>query len=335
MENAAPSKPPARGGHAARALRRVARWALKIFLVVTIVSLTFNALSTPARTTSAPAGQDVEVNGARVHYQLWGGAGSPIVLVHGFFESSVAWEQTAQHLAQHHRVYAVDLAGAGYSQYTGHYSLEDQTALVSGFIARMGLGRAALVGHSLGAAVVGSVALHHADQVSAVVFADGDALPFQGGGSSSGGRQVLSGVLRTPYATSLYRAGTRWGWLDRRIFESECGSRCLGLSDQLIEAWMRPVRQGDAEEAFREVARHEMLHLTPEQVRAIRVPRGIVWGGEDDAAGGSLAGARANLDNPPTVVMPGAGHLSMVSDPKAFADAVLTVLRQASPQGGF
>lgn len=144
MENAAPSGVTARGGLVSRGLRGVACWTLKAFLVLTIVSLTFNALTTPPRTTSAPAGQDVEVNGARVHYQQWGGSGSPIVLVHGFFESSVAWEAAADHLAERHRVYAVDLAGAGYSQYTGRYSLKDQTALVSGFITRLGLGRAAL-----------------------------------------------------------------------------------------------------------------------------------------------------------------------------------------------
>ena len=67
-------------GRGRRLVRRVARVVVKLFLVVTIASLTFNALVRPPQTLQAPDGRDVLVDGARVHYRVWGSHGTPIVL---------------------------------------------------------------------------------------------------------------------------------------------------------------------------------------------------------------------------------------------------------------
>lgn len=300
---------------------RTRRWARRIgvtlatvWLLVTIGSLVANALTTPAATFPAPDGLDVSVSGVRVHYREWGTGGSPVVLVHGFVESTAAWSTVGPLLARTHTVYALDLMGYGYTAYTGRYTLLDEAILVDGFIRALGLDRPVLVGHSLGAAVVGAVALAHPGDVRGVVFADGDALPFNG---RRGG--VPTWPFRLPYVTTAYRIGTRWSWVGASLIKAECGTTCLGYSPALARAWLRPLQQGAAEQALPRIAHDGVLHLEAARIRAIDVPRAVIWGGQDTSAGGSLAAARANLGNPPTRVVPGAGHLSMISQPEVFA----------------
>ncbi len=53
-------------------------------------------------------GQFAEVNGTRLHY-LIGGKGSPVVLVHGYAETSHMWLPIMPLLAQRHTVIVPDL----------------------------------------------------------------------------------------------------------------------------------------------------------------------------------------------------------------------------------
>src|SRR5689334_13525935 len=55
-----------------------------------------------------------EANGVRLHY-LATGQGEPVLLVHGFGQSSQMWRPLMHELAKDHTVIAVDLRGAGQS----------------------------------------------------------------------------------------------------------------------------------------------------------------------------------------------------------------------------
>ena len=58
----------------------------------------------------APQSKFAEVNGIRVHY-LVAGKGDPIVLLHGFAETSHMWRPLIKELAKNHTVIAPDLRG--------------------------------------------------------------------------------------------------------------------------------------------------------------------------------------------------------------------------------
>src|SRR5713101_312888 len=58
--------------------------------------------------------QFASVNGTRLHY-LAAGKGDPIVLLHGYAETSHMWLPLMPKLATSHTVIAVDLRGAGQS----------------------------------------------------------------------------------------------------------------------------------------------------------------------------------------------------------------------------
>lgn len=306
-----------RPGRWRRRLRRAGLGVVVVVVGLTVLSVVANALTVPPERLAPLQGEDVRVDGRPVHYRHWPGPGSPVLLVHGFAESSDSWDPMAGLLARTHDVWALDLDGYGYSAYSGHYGLADQTELVAGLVRALRLDRPVLVGHSLGAAVVGSVALAHPDLVGGVIFADGDALPFRS--SDAGGPPGW--FFHLPWVVSGYRAATTDA-VGGRIIRSSCGSRCDGYSPALVEAWMRPLRQRVAQRAIGQMGRGPMLALTPEQVQQIRVPRAVIWGSEDARSGGSMDEAVRLLGNPPTRVLQGAGHLSMTAVPQDFADGV-------------
>jgi pimeloyl-ACP methyl ester carboxylesterase len=96
----------------------------------------------------------------RIYYEDVG-QGEPLVLLHGFGETSLTWSGVTPELARRHRVIAIDLKGAGYSDKPadGRYRLADQAAIVRALAEHLGFERVTLVGHSMGGLVALMAAL--------------------------------------------------------------------------------------------------------------------------------------------------------------------------------
>jgi len=100
----------------------------------------------------------ITIDDELVHYEVLG-RGKPILLVHGWLGSWKYWVPTMQQLAVKYRCYALDLWGFGDSgKDPRRYTLESQIDLLNKFIDRMGIPKAVLVGHSLGAAIAAQYA---------------------------------------------------------------------------------------------------------------------------------------------------------------------------------
>ena len=115
----------------------------------------------------------VNVDGARVHYQEFGDASKPpIILLHGYTASVYVWKTAAPMLAEDgFRVIAVDLLGFGYSEKPSwfDYSIQSQARMVSRFMNRLGIGRATIVGSSYGGAVALTLTLDYPERVQKLV----------------------------------------------------------------------------------------------------------------------------------------------------------------------
>ena len=106
-----------------------------------------------------------EVDGLTIHY-VSEGRGPAVVLLHGLGGFAESWRHNIPALARVATVYAIDLPGFGRSSKPpARYSLADAARAVHGFVQAMGLGRVAIVGHSLGAAVGLTYALTHPARV--------------------------------------------------------------------------------------------------------------------------------------------------------------------------
>lgn len=101
-----------------------------------------------------------------VHYEVFG-RGPALILIHGWLGSWRYWIPTMQQLSTSYRTYALDLWGFGDSgKKSDLYGFDQQVALVHAFMDKLGITKAALVGHALGAAVTVRFASQHPDQIA-------------------------------------------------------------------------------------------------------------------------------------------------------------------------
>jgi len=107
----------------------------------------------------------ITVGGDLVHYEVLG-RGRPVILVHGWLGSWRYWIPAMQQLQLKYRVYALDLYGFGDSgRNPGKYNLEHQIELLADFTQQLGIPKAALIGHGLGALVAAEFARRYQDRV--------------------------------------------------------------------------------------------------------------------------------------------------------------------------
>ena len=157
---------------------------LAIALGVTGCSAIYNAATSAHEHSArslAPSGRFVEAGGVLTHYERFGTHGSRSCWSAASSSRATPGTASPAILARHHRVFAMDLAGFGYSERSGHYRLADWQRQLDAFMRVVGVPRALLAGHSLGAGVVAAEALAHPGRTSGIVLVDGDALA--GGGA--------------------------------------------------------------------------------------------------------------------------------------------------------
>jgi pimeloyl-ACP methyl ester carboxylesterase len=298
-------------------LAGLATAVLAIVLVLLLASFTFNLATSggnrPVR--SLWSGRFVEADGVLTAFQRWGTHGTPIVLVGGFLEPTFVWDGVAPVLAETHRVYALDLDGFGYTGRRGPWTLAEWSDQVEGFMRALGIERPVVVGHSLGAAVALELARRKA--VSRVVLVDGDGL--DSGGASPLVRDLLA---NTPFATSALRLATRWDWPVEQILARAYGSDHPTLDHTLVAQWTKQLQAAGAEHALETMVGRPLPGLTRAEIQQLHVPATVVWGSKDGvdplADGRQTAGdLHARL-----VLVPGAGHLSILTDPTAVAHAI-------------
>jgi pimeloyl-ACP methyl ester carboxylesterase len=111
------------------------------------------------------------IDGHRLRY-VRVGEGPAVVLVHGFASSLYTWKDVLPALSEGHEVVALDLPGFGGSDRPADLSFEELPAAVLGLMNHLGISTAALVGNSMGGAVVAVVAATQPDRVSALVLID-------------------------------------------------------------------------------------------------------------------------------------------------------------------
>jgi pimeloyl-ACP methyl ester carboxylesterase len=318
-------------------VRRLLRQCL-VAAVVCILSFTGFSFAYNLATQGAvppPAGLTyVQTGDIRTRYVEWGAAGAPILLLHGFVESADSWTPTARLLARDHRVYAIDLDGFGYTQRVAPYDTAHLTRQVLDFISAMGLRRPVLVGHSSGAAVAAAVALAAPSRIGGVMFLDGDGLPLSGtadGGRDGGG----SGLpIPQPYRTTLLRLVLRSDDAIRMIYAATCGPRCPALNEAGIEQWRRPFQVAGAEPAAFAVLRTGIPSLPVAdlaRLAGLPLPKAVVYGADDpEYAPDSAAQSAARIGAPPPTLIPGARHLTMISDPGTVAAAIQALAARAA-----
>jgi pimeloyl-ACP methyl ester carboxylesterase len=113
-----------------------------------------------------------DVNGVRLHY-LVAGRGDPVVLLHGYTQTSHMWRPLIAELAGTHTVIAPDLRGIGQSSipadgYTKAAMAQDVHALVQS----LGHARIRIAGHDIGLMVAYAYATQYPVEVDRIALLD-------------------------------------------------------------------------------------------------------------------------------------------------------------------
>jgi pimeloyl-ACP methyl ester carboxylesterase len=223
---------------------------------------------------------------------LVAGSGPPLILLHGMTGSARSWRTCQRLLARWFTVYALDFHGFGDNRGSA-FALRRATRCVEDFMDRLEIGRAHVVGHSMGAIVAAELAGLRPDRVDRVVLV---APPLVG--------------LRRPLAD--------------HASQLLVGLRAIPLA--LLPSLVGDLVRAGPITLWR--AARDVLTLTGDQIIAsLRTPTLLVWGERDTLVPPRIGRQLVRLlPSAELVILPGASHAPMWDAPRPFVRLVVRYL---------
>ena len=230
-------------------------------------------------------GEFIDVGGRRLYYYAAGtrGAGSPVLLVHGYFTSSHLWGEIVPILPSGHRVVVVDLLGFGRSDPAGtaDLSLHGHARRLVDLMDTLGIEVATVVGHQMGAGVAQALATAWPARVERLALLHSIGFDVTATGTLALARAVFPLTRLLP--------GRSWLNVVRREMEGWYSDSYRGRHS--IDQYLRPFQQGRHRSLMRQLAA-----LDPQETGAIAtalpnvgVPVAIVAGSADPVMPVSVA----------------------------------------------
>lgn len=251
-----------------------------------------------------------------LHYEVFG-KGPPVILLHGYQGSWGLWQSTMESLGTASRMYAVDFWGFGESgARRSSYAVDDFVGLVDQFMDQMGIGRAPLVGHSMGGTVCLLVAARHPQRVSKAVVIGAPIV-----GSSLRFFPRVFGIRSIAWLTH------RNLWLYRLIY------RLLARSYSRDPGWPammdRDVSHTKLEAFFSSIGSLRKVDLRP-HLQQIHVPVLGMYGGRDNVVDpGQWHPLQEGVRLARIQHYPSSGHFIMLDEPSRFRKDLWTFLSSA------
>ena len=259
--------------------------------------------------------QAVMVDGHQLVYTVIG-KGPPVILLHGFGAQGWMWEHQQAALGQHFTVYTLDLPGHGYSDrpaiaYTPDVFIDS----VKGFMTKLDLPHATLIGHSMGAGVAMGIALKYPEMTEKIILIGG----FPQGVSEKASLMAYRVFLRFE-PVFLLRIGFYFSGkgLLRATLEKLVVDTSLITDDVNERAYRFRTFAGSARALFstRDNIQQWEKHYAP-RIQEITVPTLVMWGTHDPLfpleVGEEL---HQQIPGSSFVKVADAGHLTMWEKPE-------------------
>ncbi|MCM1984339.1 alpha/beta fold hydrolase [Lyngbya confervoides] len=277
--------------------------------------------------------------GFDVRYRVEG-EGSPLILLHGFGASLDHWRNNIPALAQHHRVYAIDLLGFGRSEKPPlNYSLELWEGLLCDFWRAQVQQPAVWIGNSIGALLGLMVTARHGPLTRGAVL-----LNVAGGLNHR--PEELNAPLRwlmATFAQAMTMPGVgqvlfnriRQRSQIRRTLAQVYGNRAA-ITDELVELLYQPSCDRGAQQVMASILQAPAGPRVCELLPLVRRPLCVLWGEADPwtpiTAGQIFQDAQTNPCHPEAPVsftaIPETGHCPHDERPEIVNAAILKWLAQ-------
>lgn len=123
--------------------------------------------------------REIQVGQQTVYYSVTGKEdGEPVVLVHGLSASSRWWVRNIPALAQHYRVYLLDLPGFGsMRRFRRRFILDELSSSIIAWMDALGINQAHLIGHSMGGYICLRIAARHPERIRRLVLVSPAGIP--------------------------------------------------------------------------------------------------------------------------------------------------------------
>jgi pimeloyl-ACP methyl ester carboxylesterase len=270
--------------------------------------------------TSATRGTPFAERDARGLRVVVGGAGAPVVLLHGLAGAARNWRDVAVLLAPDHRVVAPDLPGHGGSPpLAGAPGLDGFADAVAAAVDELGAaGPALVVGHSFGAHVALALAASRQDQVRALLLVAPSGIETR---RRSARVVVLGSAILRPGArvAPFARRFADRPWFRRAVLRPWYVSDATAISGRATRAFFA---QLPAHTGLRAAAR-AMLDDDPRfRLDAIACPTLLLWGARDAQVPLRDGFELARRLRAPIRAVADCGHLLIGERPDAVVDAV-------------
>ena len=255
-------------------------------------------------------------DGTEIYYETWG-RGEPLLLISGLATDLRIWALQRLVFGRRFRCIALDNRGSGRSgKPDGPYSLEQMAADAVAVLDAEGIGRAHVVGHSMGSYIAQMLAVQHPDRIRSLTLA----------GTACRHQPWRLDLLARWQETARAQGVHAWA---RRAFPWLLGPRTawtFGLFINLL--WPMILRQ--PAHAFD--SQIEALIGAPDcergRLESIEVPTLVVCGSRDTLTTPADAAEVASLIPAARLVtLKGAGHGLMLESAPDFNAAVLDFLR--------
>jgi pimeloyl-ACP methyl ester carboxylesterase len=244
-----------------------------------------------------------------------GRQGTPLLFVHGHLASSASWKRVLESAAGGRPAIAVDVPGFGMSDrpWPYDYTVEGWASSLEAFLDARGIGRAVLVGNSLGGAAVMVIAARRPERVAALVLVDAISpetpIPWP------------AAVLRTPVLGEIALALTTRTSVAIGLRTKMYARASSVTADAVDDAWRPLTIRGTRRAALAAIRSDPKPFLGLES--RISVPTLVIWGEQDRMIpleeGRRLA---ARIRGARLAIIPDAGHLPMREEPEKFSEAV-------------
>ena len=245
------------------------------------------------------------------------GTGQPVVFVHGVASSRAVWAETIEALGDEVRTVAYDRRAYGESgapePYTGT-TVGEQADDLAALLTSLEATPAVLVGHALGAMVALDVVLRLPDLVRGAVLIEPPVLWLSPGGPDA------MGDMRIAIERAARDGGH--GAAVEGYLEYVAGPDALDLyGSERAEAARRDARAFAAD-----LVAGPSWSATRRELRAVTTPLSVVSGRRSSPVWQEATRALADLIPSAKLIELEAGHLAMLEQPDAIAEAVRACL---------
>ncbi len=267
-----------------------------------------------------PQGKYVKINDLNMYYEIYG-TGQPLILLHGGFGGIWMFEQVLPTLAKDRQVIGVELQGHGHTADIDRpFSFESMAGDIAALIGYLRLGRADVMGYSVGGGVAQQTAIQYPEAIRKLVVV---SAPCKSDGwhpeVRAGFKSINAEIGKTWVGSPMHQAYTKiaprpedWpalvgkmGQMLSRDYDWSQAIAALKMPTLFVIGDADSVRPAHAVEFF-----------------------GLLGGGQRDAGwdGSGIPNARL-------AILPGATHYDILSSP-ALTPAVIPFLDAPMPPAG-